>query len=91
MNYQNIKSVPRFLKLEVVAEQVSMGKSTILAWEALDKFPRAVRLSPTKRVWLQEDIERWINEKHTKAKEGNRLDKTIPPKGVKTTGEDENV
>lgn len=57
---------PRFIKLEDTSNQTSMGKSTLLAWEAAGKFPRAVRLSPTLRVWLQDDVNNWILEQHAK-------------------------
>ncbi len=30
---------PRFMKLPEVADQVGMGKSTILAWESQGRFP----------------------------------------------------
>jgi predicted DNA-binding transcriptional regulator AlpA len=58
---------PRFLKLETVSAQTGMGKSTILAWEATGRFPRAVRLSATLRLWLQEDVDNWIRDQHAKA------------------------
>jgi len=58
-----LNQVPRFTNLVDVAIQTSLGKSTILAWEAKGKFPKAVRLSPTKRVWLQSDISNWMLEK----------------------------
>lgn len=51
---------PRFIKLHEVASQVGMGKSTILAWESQGRFPKAVRLSKTIRVWLEHDISNWI-------------------------------
>jgi predicted DNA-binding transcriptional regulator AlpA len=57
---------PSFTKLESVAKQVGLGKSTVLAWEATGRFPRAVRLSATVRVWLQQDIVDWIFEQHSK-------------------------
>jgi len=57
-------SPPRFIRLDEVAERVGLGKSTILAWEALTKFPKAVRLSPTLRLWLESDINQWIFEQH---------------------------
>jgi prophage regulatory protein len=57
----------KFTKLEAIAQQVAMGKSTILAWESVGKFPRAVRLSPTIRVWLQQDVDNWIVEQHEKS------------------------
>jgi len=66
MTQQNPSSTPRFIRLESVAAQVGMGKSTLLAWEATGRFPRAVRLSPTLRVWLQDDVDSWILEQHKK-------------------------
>ena len=64
---QQQQAPPRFLKLEAVSEQTGMGKSTILAWESTGRFPRAVRLSATIRVWLSDDVFQWIREKHEKA------------------------
>ena len=61
---QHQQGPPRFRKLEAVSEQTGMGKSTILAWESTGRFPRAVRLSATIRVWLQDDVDKWIREKH---------------------------
>ena len=55
---------PRFKRLEEVSNQTSLGKSTILAWEAQGRFPKAVRLSPTFRVWLESDVHKWILAKH---------------------------
>jgi predicted DNA-binding transcriptional regulator AlpA len=57
---------PRFIKLEAAANKTSMGKSTLLAWEATGKFPKAVRLSATLRVWLEDDVNNWILEQHSK-------------------------
>ena len=53
----------KFVRLDQVAQRTSLGKSTILAWEASGKFPRAVRLSATLRVWLESDIDNWIADK----------------------------
>ena len=52
---------PIFLRLAEVASLTTMGESTILAWEATGKFPRAVRISPGKRVWRTSDVEQWVN------------------------------
>ena len=67
---QHQRAPPRFLKLETVSAQTGMGKSTVLAWEATGRFPRAVRLSATLRLWLQEDVDNWIRDQHAKAKAG---------------------
>ena len=60
-NLQN--STPQFVRLEQVAKRTSLGKSTVLAWEATGKFPKAIRLSATLRVWLESDINNWIVSK----------------------------
>lgn len=54
---------PQFVRLEHVAKKTSLGKSTVLAWEATGKFPKAIRLSATLRVWLESDIDNWIVSK----------------------------
>lgn len=53
----------KFIRLPEVSTMTGLGKSTILAWEAVGKFPQATRLSATMRVWLQQDITNWIIEK----------------------------
>ena len=53
----------KFITLAQVIEKVSLGGSTILRWEKLGQFPEAVRLSPTKRVWLKSDIDCWMLDK----------------------------
>lgn len=57
------KVKPQFVRLEQVAKQTGLGKSTVLAWEAASKFPKAIRLSATVRVWLESDINNWILSK----------------------------
>ncbi len=66
MTDKNTSPSPRFIKLEAAAHKTSMGKSTLLAWEATGKFPRAVRLSSTLRVWLEDDVNQWILDQHAK-------------------------
>lgn len=67
MNQQNPLPTPCFINLETVSNKVCMGKSTVLAWEATGRFPRAVRLSATLRVWLEDDVDNWILEQHAKS------------------------
>jgi predicted DNA-binding transcriptional regulator AlpA len=64
MNMQ--EQVTRFLRLPEVSYLTGLGKSTILAWESQNRFPRAVRLSPTIRVWMAGDIEDWIRESYAR-------------------------
>lgn len=59
------QQIPRFIDLKEVASRVCLGKTTVLLWEAEGKFPRAVRLSPNKRVWLDLDVNQWMIDKHS--------------------------
>ena len=54
----------RFLRLPEVSHLTGLGKSTILAWESQERFPKAVRLSPTVRVWMARDIEDWMTSQY---------------------------
>lgn len=64
MNYTNTSEAPRFKSLPEVSEITQLGKSTILAWEAQGRFPKAIRLSKTRRVWLEQDIHHWMFSQH---------------------------
>ncbi len=57
----------RFLRLPEVSHLTGLGKSNILAWESQERFPRAVRLSATVRVWLETDIHEWIRTRYAKS------------------------
>ena len=54
----------RFLRLPEVSHLTGLGKSTILAWESQERFPKAIRLSPTVRVWMARDIEDWMKSQY---------------------------
>lgn len=56
------KSTSQLLRLQEVASLTALGMSTILAWEKEGRFPRALRLSPGKRLWRESDIDHWIVE-----------------------------
>ena len=57
---KDVLNAPSFICIKKVSERTGLGKKTILAWEAKSKFPRAIRLSPTKRVWYEPDIHEWM-------------------------------
>jgi prophage regulatory protein len=71
MSQLTITQSPKFLRLPEVSASTGLGKSTILSWESQGKFPKAVRLSPTFRVWLEADIHQWVLDKHREAIGGN--------------------
>ena len=50
----------RFVTLSQASNKTSLGKSTINLWEAEGRFPKAIRLCRTKRVWLESDIDSWM-------------------------------
>ena len=54
----------RFKNINETSEIVSLSRSTILAWETQGRFPKAVRLSKKKRVWLESDLNEWVLKMH---------------------------
>ena len=61
----------RFRNIIETSEIVSLSKSTILLWESQGRFPKAVRLSKKKRVWLESDLNDWISKMHASATESH--------------------
>ena len=62
MSQENQVVQNKFHRIQSVSEKTSLGKSTILAWEATGKFPKAIRLSPTLRVWSEKTIDEWMRQ-----------------------------
>lgn len=62
MSQENQVVQDKFHRIQSVSEKTSLGKSTILAWEATGKFPKAIRLSPTLRVWSEKTIVDWMRQ-----------------------------
>lgn len=56
MGYPN----PKFINIRTVCNKTCIGKTTLLQWEAEGTFPKAIRLSPHKRVWLEHQVEEWM-------------------------------
>ncbi len=54
----------RFKNINETSEIVSLSKSTILLWESQGRFPKAVRLSKKKCVWLESDLHDWVSKMH---------------------------
>jgi predicted DNA-binding transcriptional regulator AlpA len=52
----------RFVSLSQFINKTTLGKSTIALWEADGRFPKAIRLCRTKRVWLESDIDSWMHD-----------------------------
>jgi predicted DNA-binding transcriptional regulator AlpA len=64
MNSIQQNTTNKFIDLNIVSKICSLGKSTVLLWESQGKFPKAVRLSKSKRVWLESDVSNWILKMH---------------------------
>lgn len=61
----------RFKNINETSEIVSLSKSTILSWESQGRFPKAVRLSKKKRVWLESDLNDWVLKMHASSNESH--------------------
>ena len=68
MSTQQQNYINKFLDLSEVSKICSLGKSTVLLWVSQGRFPHAVKLSKTKRVWLESDINDWIIKMHQSQK-----------------------
>ena len=58
----------RLLRIKEVAQWIGVSQSAIYKWSAEGRFPAPIQLGgdDQKRVatrWLEEDIQRWIQEK----------------------------
>jgi predicted DNA-binding transcriptional regulator AlpA len=61
----------RFKNINETSEIVSLSKSTILLWESQGRFPKAIRLSKKKCVWLESDLHDWVSKMHASATESH--------------------
>lgn len=52
----------QLLRINDVSALTSLAKSTINLWVAQGKFPKPISLSPTIKVWRQQQINDWIEE-----------------------------
>lgn len=51
------------IKIKRVAENVSLGQSTIYRWINEGKFPKPFDIGGNQKRWLEEDIDTWLAEK----------------------------
>jgi predicted DNA-binding transcriptional regulator AlpA len=56
-------SNPKFIDIHAVCDRTCLGKTTLLQWEAEGLFPKAIRLSSHKRVWLESQVSEWMISK----------------------------
>jgi len=50
----------QLLRINEVSALTSLAKSTINLWVAQGKFPRPMSLSPTIKVWREQQLSDWI-------------------------------
>jgi prophage regulatory protein len=50
----------QLLRIQEVSDLTSLAKSTINLWVTQGKFPKPVLLSPTIKVWTQQQLQDYI-------------------------------
>jgi prophage regulatory protein len=53
----------RLLRLPEVRQKVGLSRSAIYKLISEGQFPRQVAIGPRTVAWVQEDLERWIEER----------------------------
>ena len=51
----------QLLRITEASDLTTLGKSTINLWVAQGKFPKPIMLSPTIKVWRQQQLNEWID------------------------------
>lgn len=58
---QQVRRVPRLIRMPEVQERVGLSRSTIYGRIAANTFPAAVPLGERSVAWLETDIDEWIH------------------------------
>ena len=53
----------KFLNKKQVMALTSLSDETIRRWEKDSRFPKRLRLSPTKTVWVEDEVLEWQQQK----------------------------
>ncbi len=61
-------TLPEFLRRKEVCALTDMSSTTIWRLTNAGKFPSAVSLSPRTRVWVKQDVHRWLDERIAQAR-----------------------
>lgn len=51
------------LRLRDVKARVGLGHTTLYELMKQQAFPRPIRLSPNRVAWLENDVQRWLDER----------------------------
>ena len=60
----------RFIDRNQVEHRVSLKRERIRQLETLGKFPRRIRLSARRNVWVESEIDQWIADRIADARTG---------------------
>ncbi|MCW9715828.1 helix-turn-helix transcriptional regulator [Avibacterium avium] len=53
----------RFISLDEVITRTSLSKSTIYNYMRGGKFPKSITIASNRVVWLESEVDSWIEEK----------------------------
>ncbi|MFZ7158858.1 hypothetical protein C3007_10555 [Avibacterium gallinarum] len=53
----------RFISLDEVITRTSLSKSTIYNYMRGGKFPKSIMIASNRVVWLESEVDSWIEEK----------------------------
>ena len=67
---QQQPAIPVLLKRRDVERMTTLSKAHIYALIRANQFPSPIKLSAGSSVWLQSDVEQWINDKINASKGG---------------------
>ena len=70
MSQQTKTAIPVLLKRRDVERMTTLSKAHIYALIRTNQFPSPIKLSAGSSVWLQSDVEQWINDKINASKGG---------------------
>lgn len=64
--------MPRVIRLSEVTRRTSLSRSTVFRLIQQKRFPAAIALSARCRGWYESEVEQWLAERPTTAREGGR-------------------
>lgn len=53
----------RLMMIAEVAERLRVSKATIYGLLQTGEFPPGIRISPSRRVWSEEQIDQWLKQR----------------------------
>lgn len=72
MNVVNLQRKEKLLNLHEVEANTSLKKSTIYKLMGQGDFPRPIKLTPKKAVWVETDVLQWIDTRVNQSRSDER-------------------